>query len=157
MRVIDVMSTPVHTVPASETATTAWELMRLRDTRHLVVEDAGHHVVGVLSASDLGGKSGASVRAAALVSDLMTEKVVVAHPETTVREAANMMRGHLVHCLPVVKGDKLMGIVTVIDLLELLGRGAERPTPLGTRAVLRSRGEKPQQTRTRAHKMTSHT
>src|SRR5690242_16041976 len=94
MRVFDVMSTPVHTVGAGDTATAAWELMRLHNTRHLVVEDSEHHVIGILAASDLGGKPGAAIRARARVGDLMTEKVVVARPDTTVREAANMMRGH---------------------------------------------------------------
>jgi len=150
MRVFDVMSTPVHTVTAGETATAAWELMRLHGTHHLVVEDADHHVVGVISASDLGGKAGAPIRARARVADLMTEKVVVARPETTVREAANMMRGHSINCLPVFDArDKLKGIVTVLDLLELLGRGAERPSPVGTRAVLRNRGTEPRQARSR--------
>ena len=147
MRVFDVMSTPVHTVGAGQPATVAWELMRLHRTRHLVVEDAEHHVVGVIAASDLGGgKAGAALRARATVGDLMTEKVIVVRPETTVREAANLMRGHSINCLPVFDGrDKLKGIVTAVDLLELLGRGAERPSPVGTRAVLRSRGTKPRQ------------
>lgn len=148
MRVIDVMTTPVRTVAASEAATAAWELMRLHGTRHLVVEDSEHHVVGVISASDLGGKSGAAIRAKARVGDLMTEKVVVARPDMTVRDAANMMRGHAINCLPVFdEHDRLKGIVTTIDLLELLGRGAERPSPIGTRAVMRSRGTKPRQAR----------
>jgi CBS domain-containing protein len=148
MRVSDVMSTPVRTVAASEAATAAWELMRLHGTRHLVVEDSERHVVGVISASDLGGKSGGTIRAKARVGDLMTEKVIVARPDMTVRDAANMMRGHLINCLPVFdERDRLKGIITVVDLLELLGRGAERPSPIGTRAVLRSRGTKPRQAR----------
>jgi CBS domain-containing protein len=148
MRVFDVMSTPVRTVAVDDSAIAAWELMRLHGTRHLVVEDVDRHVVGVISASDLGGKAGAAIRAGERVADLMTKKVVVARPDTTVREAANMMRGHSIGCLPVLDSrDKLKGIVTVVDLLELLGRGAERPSPVGTRAVLRNRGTKPRQAR----------
>ena len=149
MRVFEIMSTPVYTVAPGESATAAWDLMRFRDARHLVVQDADGYVVGILSASDLGGRAGAPVREGRRVSDLMTERVVVAHPETTVREAANMMRGHAVHCLPVVKEGRLTGVVTVIDLLELLGRGAERPSPIGTRAVMRNRGVAPRQARAR--------
>jgi hypothetical protein len=37
------------------------------------------------------------------------------------------------------------GIVTVVDLLELLGRGAERPTLPATRAILKDRGVVPRQ------------
>jgi CBS domain-containing protein len=75
----------------------------------------------------------------------MTEKLVAATPEMTVREAANLMRGHAVNCLPVFNGrDRLRGIVTVVDLLELIGRGMERPAK-AERAVLKDRGVVPRQ------------
>ena len=146
MRVNDIMTTPVYTIGAEEMATVAWERMRFRRTRHLVVRDAVGHVVGVVSASDLGGKNGEVLRARRRVRDLMTEKLVTVTPETTVREAANLMRGHGVNCLPVFNGrDRLKGIVTVVDLLELIGRGAERPVRNAERMVLKDRGVVPRQ------------
>ena len=86
MRVSDIMSAPVYTIEANETAAAAWETMFFCRTRHLVVTDAEGRVVGVVSASDLGGKNGESLRARRRVRDLMTEKVVTTTPETTVRE-----------------------------------------------------------------------
>jgi CBS domain-containing protein len=146
MRVSDIMSAPVHTIGAEEPATAAWEAMRLHGTRHLVVSGEEGRVIGVISASDLGGKHGEPVRARRRIGDLMTEKLVVAQLETTVREAANLMRGHAVNCLPVFDGrGRLKGIVTVVDLLELIGRGTERPTKAAPRAVLKSRGVVPRQ------------
>jgi CBS domain-containing protein len=80
------------------------------------------------------------------VRELMTAKLVTATPETTVREAANLMRGHNVNCLPVFNGrDRLTGIVTAVDLLELIGRGVERPTKTVERVVLKDRGVVPRQ------------
>jgi len=146
MRVSDIMSTPVHTIGANEPATAAWEAMRLHRIRHLVVADSDGRVVGVVSTSDLGGRQGERLRARKRVGDLMLEKVVAAQPETTVREAANLMRGHGVNCLLVFDGrDHLKGIVTVVDLLELLGRGIERPTIPATRATFKNRGVVPRQ------------
>ncbi|HEU5256121.1 MAG TPA: CBS domain-containing protein [Vicinamibacterales bacterium] len=146
MRVSDIMSAPVYTIEANETAAAAWETMFFCRTRHLVVTDAEGHVVGVVSASDLGGKKGEPLRARRRVRDLMTEKLVTTTPETTVREAANLMRGHTVSCLPVFNGrDRLKGIVTVVDLLELIGRGMERPTKAVERVVLKDRGVVPRQ------------
>jgi CBS domain-containing protein len=146
MRVSDIMSAPVHTIGADEPATAAWEAMRLHRTRHLVVSGEEGRVIGVISASDLGGKHGELIRARRRISDLMTEKLVVAQVETTVREAANLMRGHGVNCLPVCDGrGRLKGIVTIVDLLELIGRGTERPTKAAPRAVLKSRGVVPRQ------------
>ena len=125
MRVSEIMSAPVYTIGEDEAASAAWETMRFRRTRHLVVNDAEGRVVGVISASDLGGKNGEPLRVQRRVSDLMTAKLVTAHPETTVRDAANLMRGHGVNCLPVFDDrNRLRGIVTVVDLLELIGRGA---------------------------------
>lgn len=146
MRVSEIMSAPVYRIGADDTATDAWETMRFRRTRHLVVNDAEGRVIGVISASDLGGKNGELVRAGRRVRDLMTAKLVTAHPDTTVREAANLMRGHSVNCLPVFNDrDHLKGIVTVIDLLELIGRGTERPMKTPERAVLKDRGVVPRQ------------
>lgn len=146
MRVSEIMSAPVYAIGADETATAAWETMRFRRTRHLVVKDGEGHVVGVISGSDLGGKNGEPLRAQRRVRDLMTAKLVTARPEMTVREAANIMRGHGVNCLPVFNGrDRLKGIVTVVDLLELIGRGTERPTKPVERVVLKDRGVVPRQ------------
>ncbi len=128
MRLSEIMSKPVHTIGAAEPASAAWESMRLYGTHHLVVSGNEGDVIGVITEGDLGGKNGEIVRARRRVSDLMTEKVVEAQPDTTVRQAANLMRGRAVSCLPVFdRQHHLKGIVTVVDLLELLGRGAERP------------------------------
>jgi predicted transcriptional regulator len=44
----------------------------------------------------------------------------------TVRQAATLMRGWSIGCLPVVDGQGLVGIVTVSDLLGLIARGEAR-------------------------------
>jgi CBS domain-containing protein len=61
------------------------------------------------------------------VADLMTRHVVTLTPTDTIRRAANVMRGRTIGCIPVTQGRRLVGIVTVSDLLGLLGRGADRP------------------------------
>jgi CBS-domain-containing membrane protein len=57
----------------------------------------------------------------------MTSRVVTVGRHETIRVVANMMRGRTIGCMPVVDKDRLVGIVTVSDLLQLLGRGIERP------------------------------
>ena len=142
MRVMDVMSTPARTVTPADTASAAWEQMRLHRIRHLVVVQQSQ-ILGVLSATDLGGPHGDSVRSGRLVADLMSDHVVRATPETTVREVANLMRGHVIDCLPIVKGRTLAGVVTSLDLLDLIGRGADRPVATAERRVLKARGNTP--------------
>ncbi|MDQ0222202.1 CBS domain-containing protein [Streptococcus moroccensis] len=46
------------------------------------------------------------------VKDFMTKKVIYVSPETTVASAADLMREHGIHRLPVIENDKLVGLVT---------------------------------------------
>jgi CBS domain-containing protein len=62
------------------------------------------------------------------VRDVMTAPPVTAAPEATLRQAANLMRGRTIGSLLVVENGRLVGVVTTTDLLNLLGRGATRPT-----------------------------
>jgi len=136
MRLQDLMKRSVETITEGQSADDAFERMRLRRIRHLVVMD-GKHVTGVVSQRDIADEAG---RAGRSVRDVMSSPAVTAEPEMTVRQAANRLRGHTLGCLPVLEGGKLVGIVTITDLLELLGRGAERPVPRPGRRVLGRRG-----------------
>jgi acetoin utilization protein AcuB len=127
MRVADVMTKDVETISPDMGAVDAWELMRRKGIHHLVVI-ADSRVMGVLSDRDVGGRSGGSIRTRSRVSDLMSTSVVTVEPDTTIRKTANLMRGRTIGCVPVVDGTRLVGIVTVSDLLELLGRGVARPS-----------------------------
>ncbi len=137
IRLRDVMKTNVESISPRESAAAAWSRMRTRRIRHLVVLDAGR-VVGVVSDRDLAGPG--SLREVESVGDVMTTQVVSGHPEMTLRQAANQLRGRSIGCLPVMEDDKLVGILTTTDLLEQIGRGVERPMSRGRRATLATRG-----------------
>lgn len=136
MRVAEIMSTHVRTVGPAASAELAWDRMSLHRIHHLVVVRDGE-IVGVVTDRDLGGRRGRDVRDGRSVRDLMTPAVTTATPDTTIREAANLMRGHGAGCLPVLENGRLVGIVTVWDLLDLIGHGAERPVASTSRGVLR--------------------
>lgn len=131
MRVSDLMSKNVVVVPAGRSASDALAEMRRRRIHHLVVVDAGS-AVGVVSDRDLDGTERP-------VREVMSDAVVTARPTTTVKEAANLMRGHTIGCLPVFAGKRLVGIVTVTDLLDMIGRGVERSVVESKRWTLRRR------------------
>src|SRR5436190_24290167 len=100
MRCQDIMVTEVETVEPAELAERAWEVMYVKGIHHLVVMK-DHTVVGVLSDLDLGGPRGEMLRKDRQVAEMMTSHVVMAQPSTTVRQAANLMLGRSIHCLPV--------------------------------------------------------
>jgi acetoin utilization protein AcuB len=138
MRVQDVMTEDVQTISPGNTAEDAWDLMRTRGFHHVVVT-RGSSVVGVLSDRDAGGRLGRVVRRGHTVEELMTKPVVTVEPTTTVRKAANLMRGRSIGCVVVTDRGRVVGIVTVADLLEILGRGGDRPVHVAKRWTLKHR------------------
>lgn len=138
MRVQDVMTEGVKTISPTVPAEDAWDLMRLNRIHHLVVTNR-RRVVGVLSDRDAGGRGGASVRTNRAVADLMTAPAVTVEPTMTVRQAANVMRGRSIGCLVVADSGRAIGIVTVSDLLELVGRGLDRGAVTTNRQTLNHR------------------
>lgn len=137
MRLQELMSTDVATIGPDETADTAWAQMQRGRIRHLVVMD-DVHMVGVLSERDLGGRSGTALRRGRSVRELMTGSPASATPTTTLRQAANLMRGRLIGSLPVVEDDRVVGIVTATDVLDELGRGSTRPVVRAQRQSMRT-------------------
>jgi CBS domain-containing protein len=136
MRLRDIMTTDVATVKAGDSLQKARTSMGLRGVHHLVVVD-GRTVIGIVTdamirwgeAQDMG-----------CVQDVMLSQPVTAGPETTVREAANLLRGRVASVLPVVnEQEHLVGIVTVSDFLDLIGQGGERPVARATRWTPRRR------------------
>lgn len=52
------------------------------------------------------------------VKDFMTKKVIYVSPETAVAHAADLMREHDIHRLPVIENDQLVGLITEGTLAE---------------------------------------
>jgi acetoin utilization protein AcuB len=137
MRLADIMTRHVHTIRPSDGLDVARRDLALHNIHHLVVTD-GHDIVGVLAARDVATRGGDAV------ADVMTPSPVVVGPRTSLREAANLLRGRGIGCLPVVDGGKLVGIVTIADLLDLIGKGATKGgnqlKPMGRRGPRRMGG-----------------
>jgi acetoin utilization protein AcuB len=145
MRLQEIMTRPVNTVSKDATAEAAWETMRAERFHHLVVLDA-NKIVGILTDRDLGGPRGKNIRRGKTAGELMAVSPVTAEGRMTVRQAANKLRGRAIGCLPIVDNGKLVGIVTVSDLLDVLSRGVDRPAK-AERHLLNRRH--PRQSRTR--------
>ena len=142
MRLSEIMTREVERVRPGDTPQHASALMDMRRIHHLVVVDR-HRVIGLLTSDDLRQPERVS---ATTVESLMTRRFATAPPDLTVRKAANLLRGSSAGALPIVERGRLVGIVTISDLLELLGRGVERPSK-GQRWILRNRGVRPKATR----------
>jgi CBS domain-containing protein/gamma-glutamyl:cysteine ligase YbdK (ATP-grasp superfamily) len=120
------MTTDLFTVNEDELVDLAASMMEWRKIRHVPVEDAQHRLVGLVThrtilrllARDPDTLHGSSVP----VSQIMERNLVTAAPTMSTLEAINLMRLHKVGCLPVVEGDRLVGIVTERDFMNVAGQ-----------------------------------
>jgi CBS domain-containing protein len=74
-------------------------------------------IVGVVSESDIVGKKGKDVQA------IMSKKVISIAENTQVEEIARLMTTHKIKRLPVMQGDKLVGIVSRADIVSAIAMG----------------------------------
>jgi acetoin utilization protein AcuB len=117
--VADVMSKPVLAAAPSTTVGEARRLMREAWIRHLPVVE-GDLLVGIVSDRDLAAALGDEVSLGAV----MTRTVFVAFPEMPLRAAARLLVERRFDALPVLEGRRLVGILSAVDLMRVLG---ERP------------------------------
>jgi CBS domain-containing protein len=136
----DIMSCKVVTVKASDSVEDAARLLLEHRISGLPVVDEDGNLVGVLSESDLIHKAEPlpspslyygnrekfleemwKVKASQ-VREVMTEDVITVSPEDGVEKAASLMLEKGVKRLPVVRGEKVVGMVTRADILKALAR-----------------------------------
>lgn len=134
MRLRDIMNRDVETVTPADRVVVANELMWRKRFHHLVVMDDGK-VVGVLSDTDLGGPQATEIPDDKPVRDYMTREVVAADPDMTVTRAIHIFQERNIHCLPILEGGKLVGIVTATDISQLAKRGISNSPTSQARVV----------------------
>ncbi len=114
------MAVDLFTVRPEDILDLAASLMHWRHVRHVPVEDDSGHLIGIVSHRDLielmaAGKIGAS--GSMIVSDVMKTDLVTVSPDTPTLDALELMRTHQIGCLPVVRNNCLVGILTAYDFL----------------------------------------
>jgi CBS domain-containing protein len=93
--------------------------MAERGVGALVVRD-GEKIVGIISERDYARKvilNGRSSKHTA-VREIMTPKVVTAQPSLSVEGAMAMMTEHHIRHLPVVEGERMVGVISIGDLVK---------------------------------------
>ena len=74
-------------------------------------------IVGIVSEADLVAKKGKDVKT------IMSKKVISVAEDTPVEEIAQLMTRHKIKRLPVMKGDKVVGIVSRADIVSAIALG----------------------------------
>ena len=114
------MTTDLFTVHPEDVVDLAASLMHWRHIRHVPVEDDEGRLIGILSHRDLlrlvvRGELNNSKELA--IRDVMKTELFTISPETPTLEALRLMRENNIGCLPVVRNERLLGLVTAYDFL----------------------------------------
>ncbi|GHV75241.1 hypothetical protein AGMMS49942_00620 [Spirochaetia bacterium] len=154
MIISDVMTKNPLSVHPDMSVTEVRSLMDKEQVGHLPVLDKNNKLVGIITKKDMlkAGPSAATsldmYEISYLLSKLKVDRVMVRTVLTVtendvVEDAARIMADETIGCLPVMKGDLLVGIITKTDLFHVFVKafGARRP---GVRITL-SVAEKPGQ------------
>lgn len=115
----------------------AHRLMRNKRVRHLPVLSHGR-LVGVVSAGDLHlleGLEGVD-REQVRVEDAMTPEPYCVRPDAPLDEVVDVMAGNKYGCALVVEAERVVGVFTTVDALEVFARilRGEAPLPGGSSA-----------------------
>lgn len=126
-----IMTKEVVKLNVTDTLTKAESLFKKHHIRHIPVV-SGSKIIGMLSYTDLLRISFAdavdedeedvdtTVYDMFSVEQVMAKNLTSISPETTIKEAAEILASKEFHALPVVEGNLLVGIVTTTDLIKYL-------------------------------------
>ena len=110
----------VFTASPHETLGAAAALLHARRVGAMVVMDASDHVTGILSERDVvrGVAEGGASALSKPVSDFMSCEVVFADPGESIDALLSRMTDRRIRHLPVCKNERLVGIVSIGDLVK---------------------------------------
>jgi acetoin utilization protein AcuB len=128
MIVEEIMTRKVVTIKSGDTLHKAQGLMVKNSIRHLPVVE-GKELEGIITESDIRGafvqNDKGSSRVTVLdpkamkVADFMTRDPQTVAPDTNIEDAALLVYKNKIGSLPVIDGGKLVGIISILDMLGL--------------------------------------
>lgn len=122
-RVDSIMITRLVIVVEDDLVLFAQRLMEWNEFHHLPVENDQGEITGMISSQDIDAleKAGGDIHSQC-VKDCMSHDVISVSPESSVDEAVELMDKHQFRSLPVVRDNKVIGIVTANDIARLESR-----------------------------------
>ena len=123
-------SQPV-TLMQNQSLLDASKTMKKTNVRHIPVVNENRQLVGIITDNDVKKASASDATTLDIhellylldnikVEDVMIKKVIVVPPDLPLEEAAKILHDNKFGCLPVVKDQELVGIITISDVLEFL-------------------------------------
>lgn len=123
MLIEQITKTHCITIQPTNSIAHAAELMRRHQIRHLPVTNARHELLGLIGLTELQSASSIFHPDTFLtdqqnpVSSIMQRNPMTAHPLDFIEDAAVLFYEYRLSCLPIVRGRRLVGLITETDLL----------------------------------------
>lgn len=117
MKIHSLMNHDPITITANASISEAIELMKVNSIRHLPVVSRGKNLEGFLTLDDLKQGLIPSMLGDLTLQDLMIQEPITVNPDDDIEFAAQLIYKNKIGGMPVVKGDKLVGIITATDIL----------------------------------------
>ncbi|MFQ5877298.1 MAG: CBS domain-containing protein [Acidobacteriota bacterium] len=117
-QILDRKGWDVWSIDAGAPVYDAIRMMAEKEIGALVVTDGGR-LAGIISERDYARKvilKGKSSRETA-TREIMTRRVVTVGPDRTVQDCMALMTGRRIRHLPVTEGDRVVGMLSIRDLL----------------------------------------
>jgi CBS domain-containing protein len=132
--VADVMNRDVFTLGRNDKLSVADDLMKQERIRHIPVLDRDGDLCGIISQRDLfrgillrslgfGSRAEEKMLDTLSIKDAMHDEVITTFPDTPLADAAQLMLTRKVGCLPVVDGDRLVGLISEADFVKQFSAG----------------------------------
>lgn len=120
------MTTDLFTVQKDDILEFVADLMDWRRIRYVPVEDDKKHLVGLVTMRMIFKEYSKAINhdeeVPETVDDIMIRNPITVHPEASIMEAMDIMDSQKIGCLPVVKNNRLVGIITEQNYMTIAGR-----------------------------------
>lgn len=116
LRVHHVMTSELFTVREDDLIGLLEHIMKWRKIRHVPVENHQGNLIGLVTAKVLSDFRNEKGQGTKTVSGYMRTKLKSIGPEASIKEAMDMMLREKIGCLPVLRKNKLIGIITDTDM-----------------------------------------
>ena len=121
----DIMKTNVITIDASRQVIDAAKMMDNANVGCIIITKDSKPV-GILTERDFVKRIVAqNLPSSTQLSEVMSSPLISTHPGETVWEAAEIMQQKHIHKVPVEENDKIIGILTATDLVEICSLGSD--------------------------------
>ncbi|MBN2731374.1 MAG: CBS domain-containing protein [Balneolaceae bacterium] len=120
------MTTDLFTVQKNDIVEFIANLIEWRKIRYVPVEDDKKQLVGLVTMRMLFREYSKTINhddaLPETVEDIMIENPITIHPEASIIEAMDIMDSQKIGCLPVVKNNRLVGVITEQNYMRIAAR-----------------------------------